>query len=260
LLLTPTLMTPLPELPTTDDAFLGGRLILRQPRKGYRAGMDALLLGAAVSALPFRNCLDAGCGVGGAMLTAARLIDHDGRLSGLEKDEAAGALAVHNVDANGLAGRVEVVTGDVLMPPAAMLGAFDLVFSNPPFFDDDSAIRPPSEERTAAWIAGVPLEAWIKSMAKLCAPKGHLLVLHRAERMGDILNALDGRAGDAVIYPVRPRAREAAKRVIICAKVGSRAPMRLLKGLDLHPQTGEGRFTPEAEAVFAGSALPGFGL
>lgn len=252
------LMTKVAEPATTDDAFIGGRLILRQARKGYRAGMDALLLAAAVSALSFRKGLDAGCGVGGAMLTAASLIDHDGRLTGLEKDAAAAALAAYNVEANELAGRVNVFNGDILTPPAAMLGAFDLVFSNPPFFDDDSAIRPPSEERTAAWIAGVPLEAWIKAMAKLCAPKGHLLVLHRADRLGDILSALEGRAGDAVIYPVRPRAGEAAKRVIICAKVGSRAPMRLLKGLDLHPQSGEGRFTPEAEAVFTGATLPGF--
>jgi tRNA1Val (adenine37-N6)-methyltransferase len=248
------------EVATTDDTLLAGRLLLRQPAKGYRAGMDAVLLGAAVAAMDFRSGLDAGCGVGGALLSAALLGHANQYLVGLEKDGAAAILAAHNVAANGLAGRVSVVTGDVLAPPDGLAGGYDLVFSNPPFFDDDSAIRSPSEDRTAAWIAGVPLNAWIKAMAKLATARGRLVILHRADRLTDILSALQGRAGDVAIYPVRPRADAPAKRVIVCARIGSRAPVRLLRGLDLHPAAGQGRFTPEADAVFAGGLLPGFAV
>jgi tRNA1Val (adenine37-N6)-methyltransferase len=243
----------------TDDHFLAGRLVLRQFATGYRAGMDAMLLGAAAAALPFDRALDVGCGTGAALLAAALRSGPSGRLTGLEKDEAAAGLARHNATANGLAASVGIVHGDVLAPPAELLGQCDLVFSNPPFFDDESAIRPPSAERAAAWVSGVPLEQWVKAMAKLAAPNGRLLVLHRADRLGDLLAAFAGRAGEATVYPVRPRPSDPAKRMIVAARLGSKAPLRLLKGLDLHPDDpAQGRFTPEAAAVFERAPLPGF--
>ena len=89
----------------------------------------------------------------------------------------------------------------------------------------------------------------------LAAPKGRILLIHRAERLPDILNGLKGKAGDIGVFPVRSRAGEAAKRVIVCAQKGSRAPMRLLAGIDMHPPTGEGRFSAAYEAICDGGVL-----
>lgn len=249
--------TPAPT-PTTTDLFLDGRLTIHQPAEGYRAGMDALVLGAAVAGLQAGTVADVGCGVGTAMLVAASL-SPDIRLTGLERDAAAAALARRNVEANTLGARAKVIEADVLALPNELHGQFDLVFSNPPFFDDLSSIRPPGAARMDAWVAGAPLADWLKAMLKLAAPKGQLLVLHRAERLGEILAWLPGRAGDVRVYPLRPTADQPAKRVLVVARKGSRAPLRLLMGLDLHPvNAGDGRFTPEAEAVFAGGQLPGW--
>ena len=237
----------------THDAFLAGRLTLDQPRHGYRAGMDAVLLGAAAAGCAPATALEAGCGPGVALFSLA-VRAPGAALCGLERDAAAAALARANSAGNGLDARVRIEDGDVLAPPAALIGRFDLVFSNPPFFDDDSAIRAPAPQRRAAYVIGAPLAAWIRAMGKLAAPKGRLLLIHRADRLGDILAALEGLAGDIGVYPVRPRAGAPAKRVIVAARKGSRAPIRLLKGLDVHPDGPAPRFTEAYEAIAAGEA------
>ncbi len=52
----------------TDDGFLDGRLKILQPAKGYRSGLDSVLLGAAVPARAGERVLEAGAGVGVARL------------------------------------------------------------------------------------------------------------------------------------------------------------------------------------------------
>ena len=66
---------PLDRETLTDDAFLGGQLRLFQPAQGYRAGMDAVLLAAAVPAEAGQRVLDLGCGAGTAGLCLAKRVD-----------------------------------------------------------------------------------------------------------------------------------------------------------------------------------------
>jgi tRNA1(Val) A37 N6-methylase TrmN6 len=243
---------------TTLDGFFDGRLMLHQPRRGYRAGMDAMVLAAAVAGLGFNEAAEMGCGVGAVLLSAA-VRQAQGMLTGIEKDAAAARLCARNIAANALADRVTLVEADGLASAAHLDGRFDLVFSNPPFFDDGRATRAPAPERAAAWIAGVPLELWLKAMLRLAAPKGRILLIHRADRLGDILQLLRGRAGDVAVYPLRPRAGAPALRVLVTARRGSRAPLRLLRGLDLHPDDPAGsRYAPDAQAVMDGGPLPGW--
>lgn len=241
---------------TTQDIFLKGRLTIEQPKQGFRSGSDAVLLAAAAAAIPFKHAIEAGCGAGAALLSVQALCaGQPGRLAGLEKDEAMAALADKNVHANEFIANIDIFLGDVLAPPRNLAGKFDLVFSNPPFFDDNGAIRDPSPQRQAAYVLGAPLEDWIKGMLTLAAPKGRIVIIHRAERLPDILDALRGKAGDIGVCPVRPRAGEIAKRVIVSALKGSRSPMRLLPGIDMHPTTGEGRFSQAYEAICDGGML-----
>jgi tRNA1Val (adenine37-N6)-methyltransferase len=241
---------------TTHDIFLKGALTIEQPSKGYRAGTDAVLLAAAAASFPVGTALEAGCGVGTALLSLGSLrADSMLRLNGLEKDEAAWSLAKANAARNSLQCEVNFLLGDVLAPDEALLGQFDLVFSNPPYFDDDLAIRDPDESRQAAYILGAPLDAWIKGMLAMTTPKGRFLMIHRADRLPDILASLRGKAGDIGVCPVRPRAGDPAKRVVVSARKGSRAPLRLLAGIDMHPPVGEGRFSLAYQAICDGGVL-----
>jgi tRNA1Val (adenine37-N6)-methyltransferase len=143
-----------------------------------------------------------------------------------------------------------------LAPPEQLWGQFDLVLSNPPFFDDDTAIRDPAPLRQAAHILGAPLGAWIGGLLQMTALKGRIILIHRSERLGDILQAFSGKAGDIGICPIRTRAGEAAKRVIVSAKKGARGPLRLLAGIEMHPVLGTGQFSLAYQAICEGGILP----
>ena len=238
----------------TENLVLGGRVTLRQPRRGYRAGLDAALLAAACDARDGERVIEAGCGVGGALLPAA-VRCAGARFVGVERDAVALDLARQNIALNGLEGRVSVVSGDAGRP-FGELGQppFDLAMANPPFFDDPETLRAPSPEKAGAWMADDGFAAWAAFLLKSVRAGGRIHVIHRADRLGDILRTLGGGAGSFQIRPVHPFADAPAKRVLIRAVKSGRAPLRLLPPLVVHPRTGEEKHTREAETVLRGEA------
>jgi tRNA1(Val) A37 N6-methylase TrmN6 len=235
----------------TDDTVLGGRVRLRQASGGYRAGLDAALLAAACDADPGARVLDAGCGAGAVMLAAASRRPK-ARFMGVERDPAALALARENIAGNGLAARVGVMAGDATGRFAALgLAPFDAVLANPPFFDDAGAMRGPAPDKTAAWIAPEGLAAWLAFTVKAAREGGSITVIHRADRLADILAGLAPKAGSFGIRPVHPFADEPAKRVIVRATKTGKAPLRLLPPLILH-ERGGGKHTPQTESILRG--------
>ena len=236
-----------------QDGFLGGRLKLSQPRKGYRAGMDAALLAAACDAAPGQSVIEAGCGAGAALLSAA-LRRPQTRFVGLERDPAALALARANITANGLGARVEAIAGDVSQKPSSLgLNPYDAALANPPFFDDPGAIRGPAPEREGAWIADSGLESWTRFLLKAVREGGTITLIHRANRLADILALLGSGAGSFRIRPVLPFADEPAKRVLVRAIKTGKAPLVLLPALVLHDRVG-GKHTALADAILRGEA------
>jgi tRNA1(Val) A37 N6-methylase TrmN6 len=238
---------------TTEDLVLDGRVRLRQPARGYRAGVDAALLAAACDAGAGARVIEAGCGAGAALLAAA--IRRPGaRFTGVERDPDALALARENIALNGLADRVEAVAGDVGLRFSGLgLAPFDAALANPPFFDDAGALRGPAAERRGAWMADDGLEAWIGFLSKAVREGGSITLIHRADRLADILAALAPKAGSVQVRPVLPFADQPAKRVLVRAIKSGKAPMRLLPALVLHDREG-GKHTAEAEAILRGAA------
>lgn len=232
---------------------MGGRVRLRQRPDGYRAGMDAALLAAACDALPGQRVLEPGCGVGGALLAAATrrpgTIFH-----GVERDSAAAALAVENVALNGLGARVSIVEGDVETGFRGLgLPPFDAVMSNPPFFDDPAALRAPAPAKSGAWIADGGLAAWTGFCLKAVREGGTITLIHRADRLADILALLAPKAGSFRIRPIAPFADAPAKRVIVRAIKTGKAPLVLSPPLVLHDREG-GKHSARAEAILRGEA------
>ena len=244
---------PSDETGVAESALLGGRVRLRQPVKGYRAGMDAALLAAAVNARPGDRVFEAGCGAGAVLMQIAARRP-DARLTGLEREPAAAGLARENAVLNGVAGRTTIVTGDVAAGFRALdLPPFDWAVSNPPFFDDEAALRAPAPGKRAAWIADDGLAAWTGLLLKSVREGGRILVIHRADRLADLLSLLGEKAGSFTILPIQPFADQPAKRVLVQAIRTGRAPLRLLPGLILHDRSGA-KHTPQAEAILRGEA------
>ena len=244
-------MTDAPDI--VENALLGGRVRLRQPARGYRAGMDAALLAAAVAARPGQRLIEAGCGAGGALFQIATRCS-EVRLIGVERETEAAALARDNAALNGVAARVEILTADVADGFRALARApCDWAVANPPFFDDPGALRAPAEGKRAAWMAADGLSAWTGFLLKAVKEGGRIVLIHRADRLADILGLLSPKAGSFVIVPVHPHADEPAKRVLVAATRTGKAPLRLLPPLILHDRGGA-KHTPETEAILRGEA------
>ncbi len=247
----------------TRDAFLGGRLTILQPEAGPRAGIDAVLLAAAVPAVAGRRerVLEAGMGSGVVSLALARRVE-DVHVTGIEIQPELADLAEENARLNGLQARVSVLCADATQPLSRLeaLGlapdSFDHVAANPPFHAEGRVRLPKNTVKQRAHMGSTgDLERWIKLLTALAAPGGSITLIHRADAVAEILAALDRRFGGVIVFPLFPRSREAATRVIVQGVKGSRAPLRLAPGLVLHDAAGG--FTPEAEAILRhGAGLP----
>lgn len=221
---------------------------------GYRAGMDAALLAAACDAGPGERVIEAGCGVGGALLAAASRRPAS-RFVGLERDPLAVALARGNAVLNGVQDRVEIVSGEVERGFRALdLPVFDAVISNPPFFDDPRALRAPAPEKSGAWMADGGLAAWTAFCLKAVREGGAITLIHRADRLADILALLASKAGSFKIRPIAPFIDAPAKRVLVRAIKTGKAPLVLLPPLVLHDREGPGHHAAAAEAILRGDA------
>lgn len=239
---------------TRDDAFLGGRLVLRQPARGYRAGADAVMLAAACRAAAGERVLELGCGAGVALLClGARVPRLD--LTGLERQQAMAELARHNAAMTGIPARI--VTGDLEAMPAELRAeVFDHVIANPPFFAGGT--RAPDASRAVARHEETPLEDWIDAGLRRLRPGGWLTLIHRSEALDRILAALIGRAGDVSVLPIAARDGHDAGRVIVAARKGARGALRLRAPFVLHEKPAHERdgedLTPAAQAVLRHAA------
>lgn len=251
------------------DAYLGGRLRLWQPLKGYRAAIDPALLAAFAPAEPGMRALDLGCGAGAAALClAARTPGLD--LHGLERRPEYLDLARRNAAENGLP--LTAHEGDVLRPPAALRAPpFDLVLMNPPFHPAWASAAPDAGRDAAhreqagprAGRADSTVGDWIAAGLRRLRPGGAIAVVHLPGRLAAILAALEGPAGAIEILPVAPREGRPASRVLVRARKGRRAALTLLAPLVLHEgaahDADRDSYTPRAAAALRGESALGAG-
>lgn len=219
-------MASISDAELTHDAFLGGKLHLWQPKGGYRAGVDPVLLAASVPAKPGQSVLDLGCGVGAAALClGARLPGLT--LLGLERQASYAALARRN----GLDCREADVSD---LPPELRQQSFDHVICNPPYFDRTGGHAAKDQGREGAMGEDTPLAVWIEVAARRLKPKGFLHLIHRAERLPDLLTEAGRKLGSLELLPLQPRIGRAAELVILRARKEGRAAFRLHAPLVIH--------------------------
>jgi tRNA1(Val) A37 N6-methylase TrmN6 len=214
----------------TGDAFLGGRLVILQPKQGFRSGTDAVFLAAAVPAVAGDRVLELGCGAGVAALCLAARVPGIS-LTGVEREAGAAALARRNAHANGLL--LRVVEGDLAALPAELRAeSFDHVLMNPPFFTEGTRSR--CAPRAEARHEETPLDVWLDCAVRRLAPGGQLTVIQAADRLPDLLRGLDRRMGSFSVRPLAARDGRPAGRVLLTARKGGRGSFVLHPPFVLH--------------------------
>ena len=238
----------------SQDAFLGGAVLLRQPVSGYRAAVDPVFLAAAVRAASGSTVLDVGCGHGTAAICLASRVPGL-RITGIECQADLVRLANENARLNDLAEQVEVVHADIMKGlPGVAPANFDHVMANPPFLDATRNSPPAGKAKSIARLESeARLDDWIDFMIRMTRPRGSLTLIQRTDRLDEVILSLRQRVGEITVFPLWPKAGAPAKRFLLQARKGVRTPMRLMAGMVVHRS--DDRFTPEADAVLRGAAL-----
>ena len=241
---------------TSEDAVLGGRLVLRQPLTGHRVGHDAILLAAASSARAGDQVVDLGAGVGAAGLALARRVGGV-TVTLVEIDAELVALARANVARNGFAENVRAICLDVAATDAAFdaaglaTGATHHVLMNPPF----NALQNPSPDRGRRLAHSAPqdtLAQWLRTADRLLHPGGAVTLIWRADGLSEVLAGLSADFGAVAVLPVHPKPASPAIRVLVRAVKANGPPLSLLPGFFLNDAAGKP--TASAEAVLRGGA------
>ncbi|MBA2587260.1 MAG: methyltransferase [Alphaproteobacteria bacterium] len=230
-----------------SQTFLDGRVKVAQLETGFRSGLDAVMLAAAVPARDGDSALELGAGSGAAGLCLEARVPGV-IVTGVERDAGLAALANENAVSNKANARF--VSADIFALPSELKRDFDHVFANPPFHGEGHAS--PDAARAAALMDDGRLAGWLALGLQRTVSGGYFTAILRADRLNQALAAMPQKGLCA--FPLAPRTGEAPKRVIVQARKGSNAPFALLPGLVLHQA--DGSWTPEADAVLRrGSAL-----
>ena len=233
----------------TEGRLLGGRVIYRQPRTGFRSGIEPVLLAASVPARPGEHVLEAGTGAGAALLCLSARVPQV-RAAGVEADAALAALAAENARANGfteiaiVAGRIETVS---------FARGFDHALANPPYHPADGTASPDPLRETAKRSSDTVMATWIERLSGALRDRGSLTLIVPAARCPTCLAAMAAsRCPCSVLFPLWPKLGRPAKLVLLRGIKNTRGGMRLAPGLVLHDP--DGAFTQDAQAILAGGA------
>lgn len=232
----------------TEDTLLNGRIILRQPEKGYRVAIDPIFLAASVNVQEGDNILDIGAGVGAASLCLA-FREKQCRITGLEIQHEYVKLASENIVLNNMRGRVEILHGDLLKaPPRLAAGTFSHIIANPPYLEEFCNREILNLNKKVANLEGMTkLDDWIKFSLMMVRPKGYLTFIHRADRLDQIISGFAGKLGDIQIFPLWSHVGKPSKRIIVRGQKNSNGKLTLHAGLVLHESNGD--YTKKAQAI-----------
>lgn len=239
----------------TDDAFLGGRLRLVQPRRGFRSGLDAVMLAAAVPARARQSVCDLGCGVGTAGLClAARVTGLS--VTGVDCDPHMRTLALHNAERNGFGEKFDCLDADLAGRARSLPRQhFHHVLTNPPFHDAARGTRSAQQARAVAKSIGTEaLHRWLRNARAITRPGGTVTVILPPAQLATALAALSPQGSGVTIIPLWPSPGTGAKRIVLRLVTDSAAPLIIARGVILHGP--DGKPTAEAEEILRhGGAL-----
>ncbi|MDR6182332.1 tRNA1Val (adenine37-N6)-methyltransferase [Asaia bogorensis NBRC 16594] len=242
---------------TTDTMpgyLLDRRVQYHQFTKGYRTGIEPVLMAAFVPARRGHSILEAGCGAGAGLLCLmTRCPETSG--AGIEADGATAELARLNMKANGLSARVSIIQGSLPdIPPTLRQitpganGRFHHAMANPPWHPADHTGADDARRRLAMTMPEGGWTAWIDALSKWVLPGGSLTLALPAFVIDTACEALrQAGFGSLALCPLWPKQGRAAKIVLLRGIWGGKGAFRLLPGLVLHRQ--EGGYTDECEAV-----------
>jgi tRNA1Val (adenine37-N6)-methyltransferase len=233
----------------TEGRLLAGRISYNQPAKGFRSGIEPVLLAASIPAQPNDYVLEAGTGAGAALLCLTARVP-EVRSVGVEIDPALAALAAANARANGF-GAMEVIEDAI--EDVAPMRQFDHALANPPYHAAAGTASPVAGRETAKRGSDDLLWTWISRLSGHLRHHGTLTLIVPAGMLPPCLSAMtDHACACTAVFPLWPKTIRPAKLLLLRGVKNARTPMRIMPGLVLHEA--DGSFTLAAQAILNDNA------
>lgn len=216
----------------TDDSILNGKILLRQPKKGYRVAIDPIILASFIEPTDNQEILDVGCGVG-AISLILKSKNRSAKITAIDIDENMCELCRYNSEKNSL----ELDVKNIAIENMPRENLYDFVVTNPPFFSKGSSRVSVTKE--LANFETMELSEWISLCLNLLKNKGIFSIIHDASRIGDILAVIKGHAGAAEIIPIFSKENKEAIRVIVKCIKGNFSKTKMRRGIVIHSEDGK---------------------
>ncbi len=233
----------------SEDPILGGRMTLLQPKDGFRAAIDPVLLAACVPVRAGDHVLDVGAGTGAVALSVLAR-EPFAWTTGIEIQPELVALARRSAALNDVDARARFIVGDVAQPmPQLANQLFDHVASNPPYIADQTGRVPKNPARALATIESTTdLLHWIGFMVGALRDGGTFAMIHRDDRLDEVLGDMDGDLGELRVLELFPMDDgRGAKRCIVTAVKGAPRQTAIRRRLILH--NADGSYTDDVQSI-----------
>jgi len=214
------------------DYLLNKKVKLNQPIDSFRTGLDAVLLAMIAPKIKSGKICDMGAGVGALGLCyltrfANNNIDIDKiNITGIEKSKVFTQYYSKNIDCNKFNNNFNIINNDIINSDLKK-SSFDMVITNPPF-EKDSAYKSDNDLKNIANIESTcDLKSWIKIAVNITKQNGYIAIIHKMERLDEILHYLYPNIGAIRILPIITKFGFNPKRVIIVGVKNSKSSLKM---------------------------------
>ena len=220
----------------TVDKILRGKISIIQLKKGFRYGFDAVFLAAFVNGYLKKlkkkkiSLADVGSGVGTISLIIAYQNDKI-NITAIENNDNYLEIANENIVRNNFQKKINVIKGDIFYVEKDLINRFDIVVTNPPFYDRKQKKSENELENYATRI--INYESWIENSVKLLKDKGIIFLIIPTRLLEKSLKFLGAKTGSFKIFPIWPNQKKSSKRLILLAKKGGASSTELMSGMRL---------------------------
>ncbi|PID39991.1 MAG: SAM-dependent methyltransferase [Proteobacteria bacterium] len=235
----------------TCDYFLGGGIVLHQPRSGYRFSIDAVILAHLAKPAAGNRILDLGTGCGVIPVMVA--YRHPGlQICGVEIQAPLAELARRNVSNNKMADHIDIVHKDMRQLTLHDIGGpVDLVVTNPPYRKLGSGrLNSQSQQAVARHELAVDLEGVLTTAGRMLNPSGRMVIIYPSVRSVDLLVAMRSvRLEPKILTMIHSDRSTSARLVVVEGAKGGGPGLMVAPPLYLYRE--DGNYTNAVEAMLS---------